>query len=166
MIYPGEYVAGLVRTTNVQCPLVGGYITARLQVQGLPVLSTGTTSSGTGQPGSLSESGYAPNTTMVVVENSGQNSVTMQLVGTNDYTSGPRENVGAAQALVPYGRTAYSVTPRHTYLEVFTVAGTSALRMQLSSRLKWDMLGFDKTDLVYAPQLWQARTPETLFVTS
>lgn len=151
MINPGEYPQPLVRTTNVQCPVVGGYYTARLQVQGDLVHSA--TADG------LNESGYVDNTTMVVVENTGQNAFTMQLVGTNDYTSGPRENVGAAKTLVPLGRTTYSVVPRHTYLEVRGLAGTSTLRMQLSSRLKWDELGFDKTDAFYPPFLWNVKNP-------
>lgn len=153
MINPGEYPQPLVRTTNVQCPVVSGYITARLQVQGDLVHSA--TADG------LSESGYVDNTTMVVVENTGAQSFTMQLLGTNDYTSGPRENVGAVKTLVPLGRTTYSVVPRHTYLEVRTLSGTSALRMQLSSRLRWDQLGFDKTDPFYPPVLVNAKNPLT-----
>jgi hypothetical protein len=163
MIYPGEYPEGLVRTTNVQCAVVGGYVTARLQVQGEPVLSAGTVSVGGGV---LSESGYVANTTMVTVENTGLNSFTMRLLGTNDYTSGPRENIGAAQTLVPLGRTQYSVVPRHTYLEVFTTSGTSALKMQLSSRLKWDELGFAKTDPFYPPFLWNVKNPITSAVST
>ena len=52
-----------------------------------------------------------------------------------------------------------TVTPRHTYLEVFTPAGTSSLRMQLSSRLRWDELAFDKTDAHYPPFLWNVKNP-------
>ena len=156
MIFPGEYPAALVRTTSIRCPVVGGYITARLQAQGDLVHSA--TSDG------LNESGYNPNTTMVVVENTGQNQFTLQLLGTNDYTSGPRENIGAAVTLVPQGRASFSATPRHTYLEVFTPAGTSALQMQLSSRLRWDELGFDKTDAFYPPFLWNAKNPLTAAV--
>jgi len=153
MIYPGEYPQPLVRPTNVQCPVMGGYITARLQVQGDLVHSA--TSDG------LDESGYVDNTTMVVVENTGRNTFSMRLVGTNDYTSGPRENVGAVQTLVPSGRVNYSVVPRHTYLEVLGISGTSALRMQLSSRLRWDELGFDKRDAYYPPVLVNAKNPLT-----
>jgi hypothetical protein len=153
MIYPGEYPQPLIRTTNVQCPVLGGYITARLQVQGNPVHSA----TGDG----LNESGYVDNTTMVVVENTGRNTCAMRLLGTNDYTSGPRENVGAAQTLVPSGRVSYNVVPRHTYLEVSGLSGTTTLRMQLSSRLRWDELGFDKTDAFYPPSLVSAKNPLT-----
>lgn len=153
MIFPGEYPEALVRTTSVRCPVVGGYITARLQVQGDLVHSA--TSDG------LDESGYNPNTTMVVLENTGNSAFKMQLLGTNDYTLGPRENIGVNQTLVPCGKTSFAATPRHTYLEVFTTEGTSALRMQLSSRLRWDELGFDKTDPFYPPFLWNAKNPRT-----
>lgn len=153
MITPGEYSQPLVRATNVQCPVVSGYITARLRVQGDLVQSA--TSSG------LTGSGYVDNTTQVVVENTGAQSMSMQLLGTNDYTSGPREDVGAAKTLVPQGRTVYSVVPRHTYLEVKGLEGTSCLRMQLNSRLRWDELGFAKTDPFYPAALVNAKNPLT-----
>lgn len=156
MIYPGDYPQPLSRVTNVQVPVVGGYITSRLQVQGDLVHSA--TADG------LNESGYVDNTTQVLMENTGANTVTLQLLGSNDYTSGPRENVGAAKTIVPTGRVNYSVTPRHTYLEVNCLSGTSALRMQLTSRLKWDELGFDKADPFYPPFLVNARNPLTFSV--
>ena len=146
MIYPGEYPQPLLRTTNVQVPVIGGYVTSRLQVMGEPV-----------QPAS----GWVENTTMVVMENTGAQAVTVRLQGCNDYVSGPREWVGAAQTVVPSGRTSYSVTPRHTYLEIKGISGTSAVRMQLSSRLKWNELGFDKTDPFYPPVLFNAKNPLT-----
>ncbi len=146
MIYPGEYVEPLVRTTYVQAPVVGGYVTSRLQVMGEPVTSV---------------SGYVDNTTMVVLENTGSQTVSVRLQGTDDYVSGPREWVGGQQTVVPLGRTSYSVTPRHHYLEIKGISGTSAVRMQLSSRLKWAELGFDKTDPFYPPFLFNAKNPLT-----
>jgi len=157
MIFPGEYPQPLTRVTNVQAPVVGGYVTVRLQAQGDLVLSA---SSGSG----LNESGYVDNTTMVTMENTGANTVSVRLQGCNDYTSGPREWVGAQQTVVPSGRTVYSVTPRHLYLELQGISGTSAVRMQLASRLKWDELGFDKTDPFYPPFLFNARNPLTFAV--
>lgn len=149
MNYPGDYAQPLVRTTNVHCPIVGGYYTARLQVMGNPLNST---------------SGFVDNTTAVVLENVGSNTVVVQLTGCNDYTSGPRENLGASKTVVPRGRATYSVTPRHTYLEVRGLSGTSALRVQLSSRLLWNELGFDKRDAFYPPSLWLNKTPLTTAV--
>lgn len=146
MIYPGEYAQPLVRVTNVQALAVGGYVTSRLQVMGEPVIAT---------------SGYVDSTTMVLMENTGGQTVTVRLQGCDNYTSGPREWLGAEQTVVPMGRTTYSVTPRHTYLEVQGISGTSTVHMQLSSRLKWNQLGFDKTDPFYPPFLFNAKNPLT-----
>lgn len=149
MINPGEYPQPLLRTTTVQTPVVGGYVTARLRVMGEPVTA---------------QSGWVDNTTLVLLENTGGQAVTLRLQGCNDYTSGPREWVGASQTVVSFGRTTYSVTPRHAYLEVKGLSGTSAVRMQLSSRLGWNQLGFDKTDPFYPPFLFNARNPLTTAV--
>lgn len=146
MIYPGEYVEGLVRTTTVQAPVVGGYVTTRLQVMGEPVIAS---------------SGFVDSTTAVVLENTGIQTVSVRLQGCNDYTSGPREWVGAEKTVVPSGRVTYSVTPRHTYLEIKGISGTSAMKAQLSSRLKWQEMAFDKTDPYYPPQLFNAKNPLT-----
>lgn len=136
----------LSRTTNVQATVVGGYVTTRLQVIGEPVTA---------------ESGYVDNTTMVVLENVGAQAASVRLQGCNDYSSGPREWVGAQQTVVPLGRTSYSVTPRHTYLEVKGISDTTAMRMQFTSRLKWNELGFDKTDPFYPQTLVNAKNPLT-----
>ena len=144
MIEPGDYPQAQDRVTNVQCPIVGGYVTARLQVVGYPVNA---------------QSGYVDNTTKVTLTNEGANSFTVQFTGCNDYVSGPRENVGASKTVVPRGRTTYSITPRHAYLELRCLSGTSSARVQLSSRLKWDQMAFDKTDAFYPPSLWRQKSP-------
>lgn len=149
MIYPGEYPQPLDRVTTAQFPVVSGYVTCRLQVIGNPQISI---------------SGFVDNTTQVTVENTGISTVSLRLQGTDDYTSGPREWVGAAQSLVPSGRTQYSVTPRHQYLEVVGQSGTATVKMQLASRLKWNELGFSKSDPFYPPFLYQARDPLTTAV--
>lgn len=153
MIYPGEYPQPLQRVTNVQCPVVAGYITSRLQVQGYPINAL---------------SGYADNTTVVTVQNTGPADAAFFLLGTDDYISGPRENLVAVNAgtvaIVREGHRQLVVYPRHTYLEVKGFSGTSSLRMQFSSRLKWDELGFDRTDPYYPPGLYTVRTPTTAAV--
>lgn len=147
MIYPGEYPQPLLRTTNVKSPVVAGYVTARLQVQG--------------DPGTVAVSGYADNTATILAENVGENTCAFRLQQTNDYTSGPWEWLGNAQSLVPQGRTTFTVVPRQKYVEVKGLTGTSVVHSQISSRLRWDILGFDKTDPVYPPFLWQAKSPTT-----
>lgn len=146
MNYPGEYSQPLLRTTNVQCPVVAGYVTARLQVEGNPLISV---------------SGFVDNTTLVSLENTGLTAVSLRLQGTNDYTSGPREWVGSAVSLVPTGHSTITVTPRHTYLEVVGQSGTSSVRLQLSSRLRWSELGFARNDPYYPPFLFTAKSPLT-----
>lgn len=161
MQYPGEYPQPLTRVTNVQCPVVAGYITARLQVQGergqVVVAATGTAT------GTLS--GNMENMTMVSVHNTGPQNAAFFLLGTDDYTSGPRENLvtvnSGTAAVVREGHTTLLVYPRHTYLELKGFTGTSFLRMQLASRLRWDELGFDKTDPFYPPHLFNAKNPLT-----
>jgi hypothetical protein len=153
MNYPGEYPQPLIRTTNVQCPVVAGYVTARLQVQGNPKIAT---------------SGFVDNTTLVEVHNTGQQTAAFFLLGTDDYVSGPRENLITVNAgtasVVRDGHTTLSIRPRHNYLEVKGFSGTSAMRMQFSSRLKWDVLGFDRTDAFYPPGLYTAKSPLTTAV--
>lgn len=149
MNYPGEYVEGLVRTTTVQAPVLGGYVTSRLRVQGEPINA---------------ESGWADNLTAVVMQNTGASFVSLRLQGCNDYTSGPREWVGAQQTIAPQGRVSYSVNPRHTFLEIKGISGTSFVKAQLSSRLKWEEMAFDKTDPFYPPFLFNAKNPLTAAV--
>lgn len=164
MNYPGEYPQPLTRTTNVQCPVVAGYVTARLQVQGergrVTVAAYGTST------GTLS--GFVDNLTMVSVHNTGGQNAAFFLLGTDDYTSGPRENLITVNAgtanVVRDGHTTLAVYPRHTYMEVKGFSGTSALRMQFNSRLRWDELGFDKTDPFYPPFLWNNKNPLTTAV--
>jgi hypothetical protein len=161
MQYPGEYPQPLTRTTNVQCPVVASYITARLQVQGergiVTVAAYGTST------GTLS--GFSENLTMVSVHNTGPQDAGFFLLGTDDYVSGPRENLVTVNAgtvnVVRDGHRTLVVYPRHTYMEVKGFTGTSTLRMQLSSRLRWDQLGFDKTDPYYPPFLYNAKNPLT-----
>src|SRR5215831_9264541 len=148
MIYPGEYGQPLLRVTKLECPMVAGKVTARLQVGGLVHSAT---SDG------LTGSGYVDNNVQVTVENTGVNTVALQLIGTNDYVSGPRENVGPAKTINVRGRTVYNVTPRHTYLEVWATTGTGHLRMQLSSRLRYSELGFDERDPNYPLPLWSPK---------
>ncbi len=164
MNYPGEYPQPLIRTTNVQCPVVAGYVTARLQRQGelgqVVVAATGTAT------GTLS--GFSDNLTMVSVHNTGPQNVAFFLQGCNDYISGPRENLitvnSGTASVVRDGHTTLAVYPRHTYLEVKGFSGTSAVRMQLNSRLRWDQMGFDKTDPFHPPFLWNNRNPLTTSV--
>lgn len=134
MAYSGEYPQPLVRTQIIQVPVVSGSVTARLEVHPDPVRI----------------SGYENNTTLFTLENSGNTSFTMQLKETDDRTvSGARSNIGAAVTLVPLGERTLSLIPSKKYLEVWGTSGDGRLRMQIASKLRWNVLGFNKDDFGY-----------------
>ena len=148
MSYPSEYPQPLTRVTNVQCPVVNGYATARLRRQD-PLF-------GSGNVGVNEDAAQA----QVTLQNTGSVSVTVQLKqsyvtdapGTDSTgtPSGTRLNVGSAVALVPGGSKTVNVTPYQPYLEVYgTSGGPSNLRMQIASRVRWDQMSFDKVDTLY-----------------
>lgn len=144
--FEGEYPQPLVRITNLQIPMVSGFTTGRLRAA---VLTSPT-------PGI---SGYAPQQCRVLLENVGANTIGVQMQETQDYVSGPRFNVGSAVTLVPKGFRYVSFTPTKQYLEFKGSTANSALRIQLESQLKWHIMAFDRSDVVYPPQL-QKKFPD------
>lgn len=148
-MYPGEYVQPLIRKTLVQCPVVSGYVTARLQVQDI---STPPAISGT------------PTRLAVLFENVGNTMFSVVLRETDDRSvSGTRYTLpgftGTAVALVPGGEMAVAADSRRNYLEVYcTGTTTGQLRMQIESQRRWTEMGFAKDDPFYPPQLFQAKT--------
>lgn len=150
---PGEYVSPLTRKTLVQCPVVSGYVTARLQAQDqIPMASSG-------QPSAM----------MVTFENVGNTQFSVVLNETSDRsTSGTRTRLtgftGTAVALVPGGQQTLLLSGHQTYTEVYcTGTTTGQLRMQIDSQRRWTEMGFDRLDPFYPPQLWQAKeTPGPL----
>ncbi len=140
----GEYPQPLVRKTVVQCPVVSGYVAARL----------------------YSQSFYAPaisgsNTTaLVTFENVGNTQFSVLLRETDDRSvSGTRYTVLPAVSLAPGGQDTKTVTNRRPYLEVFcTGTTTGQLRMQIDSQRTWNQLGFDRTDPYYPTSLYQGKT--------
>ena len=132
--------------TLVQCPVVSGYVTARLQQQDWfpPAIS--------GSPTSI----------MALFENVGNTQFSVVLNETNDRTiSGVRTPLqgftGTAASLVPGGQQTLLLNGYRNYLEVFCTGTTSGqLRLQLTSQRKWTEMGFDRTDPFYPPSLWRA----------
>jgi hypothetical protein len=143
-MYPGEYPQPLPRVTNVQCPVIAGYTTARLRAQ-------------SSQNGDLF--GGASNedhTTAITIENAGLSTVTVQLKETDDRSpSGIRTNLGTAQTVVPTGRQTVTVIPSKKFMEVTSTSGDGFVRMQLQSKIRWDLLAFAKNDPFYPSVLWQ-----------
>ncbi len=142
-MYPGEYPQPLVRKTNVQCPVVSGYVTAHLLSQDYFAPA-------------LSGTGYNTNM-LVTLENVGDLQFNVLLRETDDRSiSGTRYTVMNAVSLVPGGQSTQLVDGRRPYLEVYcTGTTTGQLRMQLDGQRKWDVLGFAKDDPFYPPQLFQ-----------
>jgi len=143
---PGEYIAPMPRKTWVMCPVVSGYVTARLQQQDwfAPVTS--------GMPTSM----------MVTFENVGNTAFSVVLNETSDRSiSGARSALlgfsGTAAYLVPGGQQTLLLNGHLAYTEVYCTGTTTGnLRMQIDSQRKFVMMGFDRTDPFYPPALWQA----------
>ena len=148
MSYPGEYTQPLVRVTNVQCPVVDGYATARLR-RADPLF-------GSGNVGVNEDAANA----QVTLHNTGSTTFTVQLkqstvtdppgTDSNSVPTGTRLNVGSAVALVPGGTKTLNVVAYQDFLEVYgTANGPGYLRMQIAGRVQWNEMAFDKIDTLY-----------------
>ena len=141
-MYPGEYTQPIPRVTNLQIPVVASFVTGRLRAQEMV--------SGAATGYIFGGSGYADNTTVAIVENVGLTSFTVQLQETTDRTvSGPRTVIAGPLTVVPDGRKTVTFIPTQQYLEVKSTSGDGQLRLQLQSKIRWDVLGFAKDDPFY-----------------
>jgi len=156
MSYPGEYIDPLPRVTNVQCAMVSGYACARLSRED-PIFYAGS--------GDADEA-------QVYLQNTGSVSFTVQLKQARDYAApgtdsastptGTRFDVGNATAIVPGGSTTLQVAPWMEYLELWCTAGSSDkgfLRAQITGKVRWQKMAFDKTETVVAPQVLSNAKP-------
>lgn len=141
MSYPGEYVQPLSRKTVVMCPVISGYVTARLRAQDAPVPNFA------GQD----------QTVRVVYENTSNGTLAFVLQATDDRSiSGARTvlaNIGAA----PGGHGVQTVTTKQSYIEVRGLQGPANLRLEIESLRQWAEMGFAKDDPFYPPNLFQAK---------
>jgi hypothetical protein len=144
---PGEYLSPFPRKTFVMCPVVSGYVTARLQDSSWfrPTVS-------------------GPMTAMrVLFENVGGTAFSVVLNETDDHsTSGTRYRMsgfsGSAAYLVPGGQQNLTVSGYRPIVEVFCTGTTNGvLRMQIESQRQFVELGFNKDDAFYPPRLFQAK---------
>jgi hypothetical protein len=148
---PGEYLSPMPRKHFVQCPVVSGYVTARLQAQDwfAPTISG------------------APTNMMVTFENVGNTYFSVVLNECDGHaTSDPRYKLagftGTAVALCPGGYQSLMLQGKRKFLELAcTGTTTGKLRMQIESNRQWTLLGFAKDDTMstvgYPPALWQAK---------
>ena len=152
---PGLYTQPLIRKHFVQCPMISGYTTARLQAEDWmlpPVISgAGTTYSGT----------LTANNMLLTYENTGGTTFSVILQQTADRSiSGVRTPVTNSLTLVPGGTMQQqAANVLQAYLEVWcNGSGPGNLRLQIESQRQWRELGFDKVaDATFYPtSLWQA----------
>lgn len=144
-MYPGEYPQPLPRKHFVNCPVVSGYVAARLQAEDWV------------QP-AISGSGL-PTQMQVTFENVGGTAFSVLLRETDDRSiSGTRYSLTAETMIVPGGQLTVSTGGRLPYLEVYCTGTTTGnLRMQIESQRQWRELGFDRTDPFYPAELSQAK---------
>lgn len=141
MFYQGEYGQPLGRTQIIHCPVVPGSVTARFEVQSLPKTAD-------------------DELTIAIVENDCDVAAGVQFKECDEHVSGAsRTNVGSALSIVPGGVDSVSISPSKRYLEVWGTNSArevnSHVRIQLQSKMRWNILGFNKDDAQYAKVLWQ-----------
>ena len=140
----GEYSSPLPRKMFVNCPVVSGYVTSRLQSQDDRVQVT---------------SGSASNM-LVTFENVGNTIFSVHLRETDDRSiSGTRYNLTAAPVyLVPGGQQTQMLKGNRPFIEVYCTGTTvGQLRMQIDAQRTWTPMGIGRDDAFGAPKLWQAK---------
>jgi hypothetical protein len=139
----GEYGQPLSRHTEVHAPVVSSLVTVRLRANGtLPQDSSDQLSS-----------------TQVRLINSGNVSVGAKLRETDDYVNGPFSDLGTTQTLVPGGQKLQTVFPRRQYLELVGTTGTGEVKMTVISQIRYEKLGFAKTDGQYPQGITNSNVP-------
>ena len=128
------------------CPVVSGYVTARLQRQDwFPPATSG-----------------MPTRMLATFENVGNTAFSVVLNETDDRTiSGTRTALsgftGTAAYLVPGGQQTLLLNGYHLFTEVYCTGTTTGnLRLQIDSQRKFVELGFDRIDPFYPQSLWIA----------
>jgi hypothetical protein len=150
MSYPGEYTQNLPRVQDVRRPVISGYVACRLRVED-PVFQSGSTTF----PAVVSLTNtHQSNNLGVTFKETSDRSVS----GLRYVVSG-----GDAVTLVPGGFREVSIAPRLPFLEVWGTAGPADMRMSISSKTRWEILGFDKdADSTYVyPPLWNVKPVPT-----
>lgn len=156
-MFPGEYTQPLVRKHFVNCPMISGYVTARLQAEDW-------------FPPTISGTGTVFDTMFVTFENVGGTAFSVLLKETDDRSiSGTRTAISGGfptnQVMTPLNLVAGGASQQtfsniNPYLEVWcTDGGPGSLRMQIESQRQWRELGFDKVDdlTLYPTALWRAK---------
>jgi hypothetical protein len=144
---PGAYPEPLLRTTLVHATMVSGYVGSRLRISDY---AFGTNFTNTNLP---------DKEVHMLVQN-----VSVSTTGTTVYfqvnqtlddgPSGVRSSITSQYGVVPGGMKVVDFYVNAPFIEIACVSGGGNIRAQLTSRLKWEEMAFDKTDPYGAPQLW------------
>ena len=126
----GEYNNPAQRVSKIEFPAVSGYTTARMRTrfQGDNQILNGT----------MSQTAWL---TQIQFENLSDSSLTLQLIQTE--SGGPRTNLGSAVTLVGQGTKTVDYSPTKKYIEVSCTSGNGQVRMNIASRLRWEIMAFD-----------------------
>jgi len=155
MSYPGEYIDPLPRVSNVFCAMTSGgtdgYACARLRRTD-PLFYSGSGDDDEAQ---------------VYLQNLGTTNFTVQLRQTQDYSpagtdsdgtpTGTRFDLGSAVALVPGGRSTVQVSPYMKFVEFYCTSGLGNLKAQITGRVRWERMAFDKLDPLDDDTLWNVK---------
>jgi len=139
----GEYGQPISRTAFVHCPIYStgtATVTARLRASNMEITGVGS---------------LTAHRTRIWIENTGNSAVGVQFSETSDRTSsGVRSSVGTATLAVK-GNSLIEFNAAQKYLELKGTSGESTVRFQVESRLRYDVLGFDRADPYYPTIMWK-----------
>lgn len=75
----------------------------------------------------------------------------------DDGPSGTRTPLTPEYGIVPGGRQTVEFWVNQPFIEIKCTGGGGNIRAQLSSRIKWEEMAYDKVDPFFAPQLWNQK---------
>ena len=140
----GEYPTPNVRQSVIKVPLVAGYTTGRLR---------GNMSA----PVAASNLGYGTVEVNASADIANTGTVVLNVVQATDVSSsGARTTVASAISIVRGGNVTFSFNASQRYLEIQGVSGAGNVSLQISSQIKYDQVGFLRTETIYPTSLWAA----------
>jgi len=105
-------------------------------------------------------------TVTATVTNQGRASVSVifKAVADNHVSTAVRSNVSNQIDLVPGGRAAVTFDTTQPYLELWGINGAAAVRIDLSTKIAFDIMPFDRSDSTADAKLWQMSNAYTLSI--
>ena len=136
------------RSSYQHVPVIttGGSITAKLRANGVV----------SGAPGNRAE-----HACLVTVTHQSGAYCAIQLRQSSTNVVGAGTNSGGQLGVVPGGAMTTVIYPNKPFIEIASVSGSGAVRLQLDSRIEWERMAFAKTDVGVPPSLWKAENVPT-----